>query len=228
VANDKRALVLFSGGLDSTTTLAIALSEGYKVYAFTIDYHQRHSFEIEASKKVLQDYPDVRHVIFNVDLSVIGGSALTDTSIDVPTEESDDIPVTYVPARNTIFLSLASSFAEKHSINNIFIGVNSIDYSGYPDCRPEFIELFEKMINKGTKLGVEGTKINIHTPLIQMKKSDIIKIGVDLNVNYTKTVSCYSLTENGEACGICDSCRFRKQGFLDAGVPDPTLYKKIK
>jgi len=228
VANNKRALVLFSGGLDSTTTLALALSEGYEVYAFTIDYHQRHSFEIEASKKVLQDYPDVKHIIFNVDLSIIGGSALTDTSIDVPIEESDNIPVTYVPARNTIFLSLASSFAEKHSINNIFIGVNSIDYSGYPDCRPEFIELFEKMINKGTKLGVEGTKINIHTPLIQMKKSDIIKIGADLNVNYAKTVSCYSLTENGEACGICDSCRFRKQGFLDAGVSDPTHYKKIK
>ena len=227
VENKKKALVLFSGGLDSTTTLAIALSNGYEVHAITLDYNQRHQYEIQASKKLInEDYPEVKHFIFKIDLTKIGGSALTDKSIQVPKEHSDDIPVTYVPARNTIFLSLASSYAERHSITEIFIGVNAVDYSGYPDCRPEFIALFEKLINSGTKLGVEGTKITIHTPLIAMTKSEIIKQGRELNIDYSKTVSCYSLTSNGEACGLCDSCRFRMKGFADADIEDPTIYKR--
>ena len=226
VEDKLEALVLFSGGLDSTTTLAIAKAEKYKITALTINYKQRHSFEIEASKKILSNMLDVQHIIFDIDLSKIGGSALTDNEIDVPISETSGIPVTYVPARNTIFLSIAASFAEKHSISNIFIGVNAIDYSGYPDCRPEFITAFQNTINLGTKTGIEGNTIKIHTPLINLTKSEIITKGINLGVDYSQTISCYNPSSLGEACGICDSCRFRKQGFLDAGLSDNTIYKK--
>ena len=226
MANNRRALILFSGGLDSATTLAIAQSEGFKCVAFTFNYNQRHSYEIEASKNFLEDYSNIKHVIFNIDLSIIGGSALTETGILVPDSPNEGIPVTYVPARNTIFLSIASSFAERHQINDIFIGVNEIDYPGYPDCRPEYIEAFQKTINLGTKTGVEGNKINIHTPLIKMTKAAIIRKGAQLNVDYSKTLSCYSPYDDGYACGVCDACRFREQGFLDANIEDPTMYKK--
>ena len=224
----KKAIVLFSGGLDSTTVLAKALSENYDVTALTIDYKQRHMYELEASRKILVKYPDVKHIIFKIDLAKIGGSALTDEKINVPLTESTGIPPTYVPARNIIFLSIACSYAEKLDINNIFIGVNSIDYSGYPDCRPEFIESFQKMVNLGTKYGVEQKGIKIHTPLIRMSKSEIIKYGTALNVDYSMTVSCYSLNSIGQACGVCDACRFRKKGFLEANIDDPTIYKKNK
>jgi 7-cyano-7-deazaguanine synthase len=226
VESNMNALVLFSGGLDSTTSLAIAKSMGYKITALTINYKQRHDYEIVASKKILSKYPDIKHIIFDIDLTKIGGSALTDSNLDVPTEESDGIPVTYVPARNTIFLSIAASYAEKLKIKDIFIGVNAIDYSGYPDCRPEFIASFEKMINIGTKSGSEGSLFRILTPLIRMTKSEIISTGMNLGVDYSATVSCYSLSKSGEACGNCDSCKFRKKGFLDAKIDDPTIYKK--
>lgn len=226
VEDNKKALVLFSGGLDSTTTLAIALAKGFSVTALTINYQQRHDYEIVASQKIIKSYSDINHIIFDIDLSKIGGSALTDDSLEVPTEETSGIPITYVPARNTIFLSIAASYAESLKINDIFIGVNAIDYSGYPDCRPEFITAFETMINQGTKLGVEGSLLRIVTPLINMKKSEIIKAGTDLGVDYTQTVSCYSLSSDGQACGKCDSCKFRKKGFLDANIKDPTNYKK--
>jgi len=221
-----KALVLFSGGLDSTTTLAIAKAERYDVMALTINYQQRHNFEIKASKKILSKIPNIKHIIFNIDLSKIGGSALTDNQIDVPTNKTSGIPITYVPARNTIFLSIATSFAEKYSIPNIFIGVNAVDYSGYPDCRPEFITAFQNTINLGTKAGVEGSTIKIHTPLIGLTKSEIITKGANLGVDYSQTVSCYNLSDLGEACGLCDSCRFRKQGFINAGISDNTIYKK--
>ena len=223
---DKKALVLFSGGLDSTTTLAYALSNQFKIIALTINYKQRHRYEIEASKKIIDSYPDAEQIIFDIDLTRIGGSALTDNTIEVPKTNTNGIPITYVPARNTIFLSIAASYAEKYKIRDIFIGVNAIDYSGYPDCRPEFIRSYEHMINLGTKAGSEGYPFKIHTPLINMSKSEIIKMGSNLNVNYKDTVSCYSLNEKGEACGVCDSCIFRRQGFLDAGIEDPTIYKK--
>ena len=223
---DKKALVLFSGGLDSTTTLAYALSNQFKIIALTINYKQRHCYEIDASKKIVDSYPDVEQIIFDIDLTRIGGSALTDNTIEVPITNTNGIPITYVPARNTIFLSIAASYAEKYKIRDIFIGVNAIDYSGYPDCRPEFIRSYEHMINLGTKAGSEGHPFKIHTPLINMSKSEIITMGSNLNVNYRDTVSCYSLNEKGEACGVCDSCIFRRQGFLDAGIKDPTVYKK--
>ena len=223
---DKKALVLFSGGLDSTTTLAYALSNQFKIIALTINYKQRHRYEIEASKKIIDSYPDAEQIIFDIDLTRIGGSALTDNTIEVPKINTNGIPITYVPARNTIFLSIAASYAEKYKIRDIFIGVNAIDYSGYPDCRPEFIRSYEHMINLGTKAGSEGHPFKIHTPLINMSKSEIITMGSNLNVNYRDTVSCYSLDEKGQACGVCDSCIFRRQGFLDAGIKDPTVYKK--
>tara|TARA_B100000029_G_scaffold498159_1_gene566618 strand:+ start:784 stop:1461 length:678 start_codon:yes stop_codon:yes gene_type:complete len=225
VVNKKEAIVLFSGGLDSSTTLVTALSQGYKCIALTINYKQRHLYEVSSSKLFLNDYKDVEHIIYDLDLSMIEGSALTDSKIDVPNVESSGIPVTYVPARNTLFLSLASSFAESKQIKDIFIGVNAIDYSGYPDCRPEFIHAFQKMINTATKYGLEHGDITIHTPLIKLTKNEIIKKGIKLGIDYSKTVSCYSLDSNGQACGVCDSCRFRKQGFKEAEVEDPTIYK---
>ena len=221
---NKKALVLFSGGLDSTTMLAMVKSDGYEITALTIDYNQRHVSEIEFSKKSLSQLQINKQIIFDLDLSKIGGSALTD-NIPVPIDSNDNIPTTYVPARNTIFLSLASSFAERLNISDIFIGANIIDYSGYPDCRPEFIKSFEKTINLGTKLGVEGSHFRIHTPLIKMTKAEIIKKGHSLGVDYSLTLSCYNPTDGGLACGKCDSCKFRKDGFKDAGLPDPTKYK---
>ena len=226
--NKKKAIVLFSGGIDSATTLIIARSKDFDCTALTLNYSQRHSYEILASKNFLNDYQDIRHIVFDIDLSVIGGSALTDTNIEVPNVPTEGIPITYVPARNTIFLSIAASFAERYETDDIFLGVNEIDYSGYPDCRPEFIESFEKMINLATKRSVEGKKISIHTPLINLTKSEIIKKGRELKIDYSKTLSCYSPDNRGYACGICDSCRFRKQGFLDAGIIDPTRYKKFE
>ncbi len=221
---NKKALVLFSGGLDSTTMLAMVKSDGYEITALTIDYNQRHVSEIEFSKKSLSQLQINKQIIFDLDLSKIGGSALTD-NIPVPIDSNDNIPTTYVPARNTIFLSLASSFAERLNISDIFIGANIIDYSGYPDCRPEFIKSFEKTINLGTKLGVEGSHFRIHTPLIKMTKAEIITKGHSLGVDYSLTLSCYNPTDSGLACGKCDSCKFRKDGFKDAGLPDPTKYK---
>ena len=221
---NKKALVLFSGGLDSTTMLAMVKSNGYEITALTINYNQRHVSEIDFSKKSLSQLQINKQIIFDLDLSKIGGSALTD-NIPVPIDSNDNIPTTYVPARNTIFLSLASSFAERLNISDIFIGANIIDYSGYPDCRPEFIKSFEKTINLGTKLGVEGNHFRIHTPLIEMTKAEIIKKGHSLGVDYSLTLSCYNPTDSGLACGKCDSCKFRKDGFKDAGLPDPTKYK---
>lgn len=221
---NKKALVLFSGGLDSTTMLAMIKSDGYEITALTINYNQRHVSEIEFSKKSLSQLQINKQIIFDLDLSKIGGSALTD-NIPVPIDSNDNIPTTYVPARNTIFLSLASSFAERLNISDIFIGANIIDYSGYPDCRPEFIKSFEKTINLGTKLGVEGSHFRIHTPLIKMTKAEIITKGHSLGVDYSLTLSCYNPTDSGLACGKCDSCKFRKDGFKDAGLPDPTKYK---
>lgn len=218
------ALILFSGGLDSTTVLHHAISKGYKCTALTIDYNQRHKYEIEASKKYLNKL-QLNGFIFKIDLTQIGGSALTDNAISVPTSDNTGIPITYVPARNTIFLSIAAAYAEKMHISNIFIGVNQIDYSGYPDCRPEYINSFTEMINLGTKVGVDGNILNIHTPLINMSKSEIIKYGDSLGVDYSQTVSCYQPDDEGAACGMCDSCRFRKEGFRLSGVSDPTLYK---
>ena len=221
---NKKAIVLFSGGLDSTTMLAMAISRGYDITALTINYNQRHSFEIQCSKKILSSLGNIPQIIFDIDLTKIGGSALTD-SIPVPVNSQKKIPSTYVPARNTIFLSIASSFAERLEINDIFIGANIIDYSGYPDCRPEFIKSFEETINLGTKKGLEGDKFTIHSPLIQMTKADIIKSGHALGVDYSLTLSCYDPTDDGLACGVCDSCKFRKLGFKEANLPDPTRYK---
>ena len=197
VGDNKKVLVLFSGGLDSTTALAIAQSKGYKITALTINYKQRHDYEITASKNIIASYSDISHIIFDIDLTRIGGSALTDSSINVPSEESSGIPITYVPARNTIFLSIAASYAERLKISEIYIGVNAIDYSGYPDCRPDFIASFEKMINLGTKSGSEGSSFKIITPLINMTKAEIIKTGLNLGVDYSDTVSCYSLSNSG-------------------------------
>ena len=224
--NNVKAIVLFSGGLDSTTALAISQSQNFQPIALTINYQQRHKYEIQASKRILTDYKNIDHFIFDLDLTRIGGSALTDHDIDIPSKRGDDIPVTYVPARNTIFLSIASAYAEKLDISDIFMGVNAIDYSGYPDCRPEFIKSFENTINLATKTGIEGKGIRIHTPLIDLKKSEIIQKGLSLGVDYSKTISCYNPSDDGDACGKCDSCHYRKEGFNEAGVPDPTKYKK--
>ena len=221
---DKKAIVLFSGGLDSTTVLHHAISEGYKCLALTIDYNQRHNYEIQSSQNYLNHY-DIDGLIFKIDLTQIGGSALTDEKIDVPIATDDEIPITYVPARNTIFLSIASAYAEKYKIYDIFIGVNQIDYSGYPDCRPEFIKSIQSSINLGTKSGVNGSDIRINTPLINMSKKEIIKYGYNLGIDYSKTVSCYQLDNEGRACGKCDACIFRKEGFRLAGIEDPTRYK---
>jgi len=221
-----RAVVLLSGGLDSATVLAMATKQGFDCYALSLDYGQRHSTELKAARKVAQSFGVKRHEIISLDLRQFGGSALTDDSIDVPTELTDQIPATYVPARNTIFLSLALAFAETLQASDIFVGVNAVDYSGYPDCRPEYIEAFENMANLATKAGVEGQRCKINAPLIQMTKAEIIKTGTELGVNYSQTVSCYQADDSGAACGVCDSCRLRKLGFEQAGIADPTVYKK--
>jgi 7-cyano-7-deazaguanine synthase len=219
-----KAVVLLSGGLDSATTLAIAIKEGYSCHALSFRYGQRHATELNAARKVADSLGAVNHKIIDLDLTQIGGSALTDKNISVPQTPTEGIPVTYVPARNTIFLSYALGWAEVLKISDIFIGVNAVDYSGYPDCRPEYIEAFEKMAQLATKAGVEGAPFKIHTPLIRLSKADIIRRGTELNVDYSLTVSCYQADARGRACGMCDSCRFRKEGFIAAGVTDPTRY----
>ena len=220
-----KAVILLSGGLDSATVLAMAKDQGYECYALSFNYGQRHAAELNAATKVANAFNIIEHKTIDLDLTQIGGSALTDNNIDVPESPTDGIPVTYVPARNTIFLSYALAWAEVLEINNIFIGVNAVDYSGYPDCRPEYIQAFENMANLATKAGVEGTKLTIHTPLIDLSKAEIIQQGSKLDVDYALTVSCYQVNEHGKACGVCDSCRFRKEGFENANILDPTSYK---
>ncbi|MFT6275066.1 MAG: 7-cyano-7-deazaguanine synthase [Halioglobus sp.] len=224
MSEDKRAVVLVSGGLDSTTVLAMAQKQGYQCYALSFDYGQRHRAELVAAEAVSNHLGDVEHKVVHLNLDTIGGSALTDTAIDVPEEETEGIPVTYVPARNTVFLSIALGWAEVLGANDIFIGVNAVDYSGYPDCRPEYIAAFENVANLATRAGVEGHKLRIHTPLMEMGKGEIIRAGIELGVDYSITVSCYQASDDGLACGKCDSCRLRSQGFTDAGIADPTQY----
>ncbi len=221
----KKAIVLVSGGLDSTTTLAIAQALDFECYALSFDYGQRHIAELQAASLVAEKYNVKDHKIINIDLGQIGGSALTDNAIDVPKSPTAGIPVTYVPARNTIFLSYALAFAEVVGASDIFIGINAVDYSGYPDCRPEYIKAYEQLANLATKAGVEGTSFTIHTPLIALSKATIIEKGVALNVDYALTVSCYLADKKGRACGVCDSCRFRKAGFATANIADPTHYQ---
>lgn len=219
------AVVLVSGGLDSATTLAIARSQGYACYALSFDYGQRHRVELEAATRVAASIGAVEHRTMRLDIGWMGGSALTDTEVAVPEEPGEGIPITYVPARNTIFLSVALGWAEVLGAQDIFIGANAVDYSGYPDCRPEFIRAFEELANLATRAGVEGQRFTIHAPLIAMSKAEIIRTGVGLGINYGLTVSCYNPGPKGEACGVCDSCRLRAQGFREAGAPDPTPYK---
>ncbi|GAB4302616.1 MAG: 7-cyano-7-deazaguanine synthase QueC [Methylophaga sp.] len=221
----KRAVVLLSGGLDSATVLAIAKAQGYDCYTISFDYGQRHRAELNASALLSERLGALTHKVINVDLTMIGGSALTDTSIAVPKEEQQGIPVTYVPARNTIFMSIALGWAEVLEAKAIFVGVNAVDYSGYPDCRPEYIAAFEKMANLATKAGVEGKPLRIEAPLIDLSKQEIIIRGVELGVDYSLTVSCYQADDTGRACGECDSCRLRKLGFEQAGIEDPTRYQ---
>ncbi|MEW5755133.1 MAG: 7-cyano-7-deazaguanine synthase QueC [Pseudomonadota bacterium] len=220
----KKAVVLLSGGLDSATVLALAQSAGYACHALSFRYGQRHATEVNAAARVAQAAGVARHLVIPLDFSGIGGSALTDHSIPVPETPQPGIPVTYVPARNTIFLSYALGWAEVLEAQDIFIGVNAVDYSGYPDCRPEYIAAFERMANLATKAGVEGKTLRIHTPLIDLTKAQIIQQGIALGVDYALTVSCYQADELGRACGVCDSCRLRKAGFEAAGVSDPTKY----
>lgn len=223
-----KAIVLLSGGLDSSTCLAIAQSENYDVYALSFSYGQKHSSELEAAKRIAKNEKVKEHRIINLDLGGFGGSALTDDNIDVPTdndpENSDEIPATYVPARNTVFLSIALAWAEVLKAEKIFAGVNAVDYSGYPDCRPEYIDAFQAMADLATKAGIEGKGVKLETPLIHLTKPEIIKLGLSLSVDYAQTVSCYQADENGLACGQCDSCLIRKSAFENAGVADPTRY----
>jgi len=221
----KKAIILLSGGLDSITVLAYAKQQGYQCYALSFEYGQRHNAELKAAQKIARHYQVAEHKIINIGLGAIGGSALTDEHIDVPHSPQQGIPVTYVPARNTIFLSFALGWAEVLNARDIFIGVNAVDYSGYPDCRPEFIEAFQNLANLATKVGVEGESINIHTPLIHLSKAEIIKQGLAMGVDYQQTVSCYSADEEGRACGECDACRLRKAGFENLGVEDQTRYQ---
>jgi len=220
-----RAVILLSGGLDSATALAIARSQGFECYALSVEYGQRHSAELDAARRVAKAAGAREHRVMRVDLAGIGGSALTDHSIAVPETPTSGIPVTYVPARNTMMLSLALGWAEVLAARDIFIGVNHIDSSGYPDCRPEFIEAFEWMAAKATKAGVEGQPCRINVPLIALSKAEIIREGTRLGVDYGLTVSCYQADAQGRACGRCDSCRLRRAGFEAAGVPDPTAYQ---
>jgi 7-cyano-7-deazaguanine synthase len=220
----KRAVVLLSGGLDSVTALAIAKQQGYECYTLSFDYGQRHRAELNASDLLSKQQSAIEHKTINIDLRSIGGSALTD-DIDVPESMEEGIPVTYVPARNTVFLSIALGWAEVLNAEAIFVGVNAVDYSGYPDCRPQFIDAFEQLANVATKASVEGQKLSVHAPLINMTKAEIVQKGTELGIDYSQTVSCYQADEQGRACGRCDSCKLRKQGFTDAGLADPTIYK---
>ncbi len=222
---DDAAVVLLSGGLDSATCLAMARSEGYVCHALSVDYGQRHRSELEAARRLATALGAASHRVIRIDLSAIGGSALTDTAIAVPDNPTEGIPVTYVPARNTTLLSLALGLAEALELRNILIGANAVDYSGYPDCRPEFIEAFQDLANLATRAGVQGRPFRVHAPLIAMTKADIIRAGAALGLDYALTVSCYQADPEGQACGVCDSCRIRRAGFAAAGVPDPTRYR---
>lgn len=221
----KKAVVLLSGGLDSVTALAIAKEQGFTCYTLSFDYGQRHGTELLAAEKLSKSMAAVEHKIIPIDLRAIGGSALTDNDIAVPEDHQAGIPITYVPARNTVFLSIALAWAEVLQAQAIFVGVNAVDYSGYPDCRPEYINAFEKLANLATKAGVEGQKLSIQAPLIEMTKAEIIQHGCKLGIDYSQTVSCYQADTEGRACGRCDSCRFRQQGFEQAGIKDPTRYQ---
>lgn len=224
--HEKRAVVLISGGLDSATAAAMARAEGFVCYALSFDYGQRHRVELEAAAAVARSLGMREHRVFRLDLRQFGGSALTDDAIDVPQSSAGEaIPVTYVPARNTVFLSLALAWAEVLEARDIFIGVNAVDYSGYPDCRPEFVQAFEAMANLATRAGVEGRGFHIRTPLLHLSKAEIIRTGVRLGVDYGLTLSCYDPDAQGRACGRCDSCRLRAEGFRAAGVVDPTRYR---
>lgn len=219
-----RAIVLLSGGLDSTTVLALARAQDYACYALTIDYGQRHDAEIDAARELARQHDAVEHRIVRVDYGQFGGSALTDPKLAIPTSPAEGIPSTYVPARNTVMLSIALGWAEVVAAGSIFIGVNAVDYSGYPDCRPEFIAAFEDLARIATKAGVEGRPIDIRAPLIAMSKAEIIALGLRLGVDYAPTVSCYQADPAGRACGACDACRLRREGFGAAGIADPTRY----
>jgi 7-cyano-7-deazaguanine synthase len=223
-ASEKKAVILLSGGLDSATVVAMAKAAGYQCYTMSFDYGQRHRAELDAAAQVARNLGVIQHKVIGLDLDGMGGSALTDSSIDVPEAPGEGIPVTYVPARNTVFLALALGWAEVLGARDIFIGVNAVDYSGYPDCRPEFVEAFERMANLATKAGVEGQGFTIQAPLQNMSKADIVKAGTALGVDYGLTVSCYQANDQGQACGKCDSCRLRAEGFNAAGVSDPTRY----
>ena len=221
----KRAVVLLSGGLDSATVLAMAHAQGLECFALSVDYGQRHHAELAAAKRVAQVIGAREQRVVNIDLTGFGGSALTDSNIAVPEHTSSGIPITYVPARNTIMLSLALAWAEVLHAQDIFIGVNAVDYSGYPDCRPEYVAAFERMANLATQAAVEGKPLTLHAPLLHLTKAEIIRQGMRLGVDYALTVSCYQADEQGRACGRCDSCRLRREGFQSAGVPDSTRYR---
>jgi 7-cyano-7-deazaguanine synthase len=223
----KRAVVLLSGGLDSATVLAMARAQGFECFALSVDYGQRHHAELAAAKNVSQALGAREHRVVSIDLTGFGGSALTDSSIAVPEHASSGIPITYVPARNTIMLSLALAWAEVLQAQDIFFGVNAVDYSGYPDCRPEYVAAFERMANLATQAAVEGKPLTLHAPLLHLSKAEIIRQGVQLGVDYGITVSCYQADEQGNACGRCDSCRLRREGFQSAGVPDSTRYRAV-
>ena len=223
--SNSSAVVLLSGGLDSATTLALARSQGHACYCLSLDYGQRHRAELVAAAEVAQSLGAAEHRVMQLDLAAFGGSALTDSRLAIPTSPAAGIPITYVPARNTIMLSLALAWSEVLGARDIFIGVNAVDYSGYPDCRPEYIAAFERVANLATKVGVEGAHLTLHTPLIHLSKAEIIRQGMQLGLDYARTVSCYQADAQGRACGVCDSCRLRKQGFAEAGHPDPTHYR---
>ena len=220
----KKAIVLFSGGIDSTTAAAIAIEQGFEIALLTIDYHQKHRIELEKSRNVARQFHDAPHFFFELDLSRIGGSALT-SQIEVPRDREADgqIPITYVPGRNLIFLSIAAAYGEVREAFDLFYGANILDYSGYPDCRPEFIHALEQTLNRGTKAGVEGRAFRIHAPLLSLSKADIIRKGLAMGVDYSNTHSCYDPIADGSACGRCDSCVIRRKGFAEAGIPDPAL-----
>ena len=224
--SNERAIVLLSGGLDSTTLLAMVQAAGHEVYALSFDYGQRHRAELAACERIAASYRVREHRMMRIDLGGAGGSALTDTDIAVPETPTQGIPVTYVPARNTVFLALALGWAEVVDAGHIYIGVNAVDYSGYPDCRPEFIEAFQQLANVATRAGVEGRAVQIEVPLVHLSKAEIVQRGTALGVDYAETVSCYQAAEDGSACGRCDACRLRAEGFAAAGVPDPTRYQQ--
>ncbi|SVA72166.1 uncharacterized protein METZ01_LOCUS125020 [marine metagenome] len=219
-----KAIVLLSGGMDSSTALSIAIKEGFKCYALTLDYGQRHQNEINSAKNIVKDFEIIEHKLLSIDLTVFGGSALTDGNLKVPEKESTGIPITYVPARNTIFFSLALAWAEVVQADAIFSGVNAVDYSGYPDCRPEYIAAVQDLFNLATKITSEGKNIEVRAPLINMDKKEIIKIGIENGIDFSKTVSCYQLDHNGKSCGLCDSCRIRLRAFKELSLEDNIEY----